>query len=66
MQKCDCGCGADISGWSSAAKARGLRRRITRIYRPSHGTCYYCGLPLDQYQECQECGEQPVINLPKN
>lgn len=66
MQKCECGCGADISGWSNAAKARGLRRGIKRIYRPSHGTCYYCGLPLDQYQECAECsGEYLTSGLPR-
>lgn len=64
MQECECGCGADISGWSNAAKARGLRRRIRRIYRPSHGTCYYCGLPLDQFQECAECSGEDLTSEP--
>lgn len=64
MQECECGCGADISGWSNAAKARGLRRRIQRIYRPSHGTCYYCGLPLDQFQECAECSGEDLTGEP--
>ena len=53
---CTCGCGASTRGWSDAGKAHGHRDGVTRVYRSSHGQCHTCGQPLDQYQECSDCG----------
>lgn len=49
---CTCGCGASIKNWSLAAMT--LPRAAPR-YRHSHGQCYYCGQPLDQYRACGQC-----------
>lgn len=57
-QTCTCGCGASIRGWSNIGKAAGMRNGIPRVYQDAHGKCHYCGLPLDQYGDCRECGGQ--------
>lgn len=57
-QTCTCGCGASTKGWSNIGKAAGMRNGVSRVYKDTHGKCGFCGLPLDQYGECRECGGQ--------
>lgn len=57
-QVCPCGCGASRRGFSNVGRAAGMRDGVPRVYRKEHGSCHFCGLDLDQYQECRECGSQ--------
>lgn len=50
---CSCGCGASLAGWSNAGAYR--RANVRRVYRTAHGSCMYCGQPLSQYGECDQC-----------
>lgn len=57
-QICQCGCGASRKGFSDIGRAAGMRNGVPRVYREAHGKCHFCGLDLDQYGECRECGGQ--------
>lgn len=50
--------GCDMSGWSRAGAH--LRVSVSRVYRTEHGSCHFCGQPLSQFQECEECGVDPL------
>lgn len=52
--RCDCGCGASLRGWLRAGAH--LRVGVRRVYAEAHGLCRFCGQPLDQYGECDQCG----------
>ena len=56
---CDCGCGASTIGWSNAGRAHGMRDGVERVQAAAHGRCQLCGLMLDQYGDCGQCGEVP-------
>ena len=59
--KCPCGCGASLRGWSHAGRYR--RHGVARAYRAEHGHCQLCGLPLDQYHCCEECGDDSFLGV---
>ena len=45
--------GCDMTGWSH--QGAHLRVNVRRIHRAEHGECHFCGQPLDQFRECDEC-----------
>jgi hypothetical protein len=57
VPRCNCGCGAAVTGWSNAGRDRGLRHGVRRVHAATHGSCGYCGGHLDQYRECAECDD---------